>query len=279
MIDYFTYWNLKQAPFQDNNDPRFYYKSSDHLEALERLHYIIESGSMNLGMLSGEVGTGKTITKMVLIDELNNNDSKNIIVNINSTSFNYTEILTEIISQAMHVDPENLPTKRYYLELRLKKFLQDEINRTNCKLYILLDEAQKISGKDLDFLKDLTNITFNFDSPIIIIFIGQPSLMKNVRKLPQVDQRIGMRYHLSHMNEVDTIKYINHRLKVSGATNEIFSLDAAKLIFSKTKGIPREINRACKIAMDIASTEEIKVIDAEIMTIVFHDLENNGNIY
>ncbi len=276
MIDYYSFWKLNLPPFQDNNDPRFYYKSSDHLEALERLHYVTESGSMNMGMLSGEVGTGKTITKLVLIDSLKNDNPTNMIVNINSTSYSYAEIMKEILYQLTKEDPDKLPSRRYSLEIKLRKLLQDRINNSNNRLFLLFDEAQKIASRDLDYLKDLTNITFGYDSPIIIIFIGQPALIKNVEKLPQVNQRIGMRYHLTHLSADDTSQYIQHRLKIAGAKEDIFASEARALIHSKTKGIPREINRVCKISMDIASMEQIKLIDKDLVEIVFQDLENNG---
>ncbi len=276
MIDYYSFWGLNSAPFQDNNDPRFYYKSSDHLEALERLHYVTESGSMNMGMLSGEVGTGKTITKLVLIESLRQSNPKNMIVNINSTSYSYAEIMKEALYQLTKEEPDQLPSRRYSLELKLKKFLEQNINKSNNRLFLLFDEAQKIASRDLDYLKDLTNITFGYDSPIIIILIGQPALIRNVEKLPQVNQRIGMRYHLTNMSTEDTIRYIQHRLETAGAGKNIFTNSACELIHTKTNGIPREINRVCKISMDIASMEKIDLIDEELVEIVFQDLENNG---
>lgn len=276
MIDYYSFWDLNRAPFQDNNDPAFYYKSSDHLEALERLHYVTESGSMNMGMLSGEVGTGKTITKLVLMESLLKANPKNMIVNINSTSYSYAEIMKEVLYQLTGIEPDNLPSRRYSLEIKLRKFLEDRIDKSNNRLFLLFDEAQKIASRDLDYLKDLTNITFGYDSPIIIILIGQPSIIKNVEKLPQVNQRIGMRYHLTHLSQEETDKYIKHRLMIAGATKEIFSAEASELIYNKTNGIPREINRVCKISMDIASMEKIELIDVDLVTIVFQDLENNG---
>lgn len=276
MIDYYSFWDLLLAPFQDNNDPRFYFKSSDHLEALERLHYVTESGSMNMGMLSGEVGTGKTITKLVLIDSLKQANMSNMIVNINSTSYSFAEIMKETLYQLTKEDPDKLPSRRYSLEIKLRKLLESRLNNTNNRLFLLFDEAQKIASRDLDYLKDLTNITFGYDSPVIIILIGQPSLIKNVEKLPQVNQRIGMRYHLTHLSLEDTANYIQHRLKIAGAQFEIFTQKAKELIYAKTHGIPREINRVCKISMDIASMEKMKLIDEELVEIVFHDLENNG---
>lgn len=276
MIDYYSFFDLTCAPFQDNNEPRFYYKSSAHLEALERLHYVTESGSMNMGMLSGEVGTGKTITKLVLIESLKQANPKNMIVNINSTSYSFAEIMKETLYQLTKIEPDNLPSRRYSLEIKLRKFLETQIDKSNNRLFLLFDEAQKIASRDLDYLKDLTNLTFGYDSPIIILLIGQPSLIKNVEKLPQVNQRIGMRYHLSHLSADETDQYILHRLKIAGADRDIFSAEARELIHTKTNGIPREINRVCRISMDIASMENIELIDKDLVEIVFQDLENNG---
>ncbi len=276
MIDYYSFWNINEPPFEDNNNPKFFYKSTDHYEALERLKYVVNSQSMNLGLLSGEIGTGKTITKMVLISELKKSNMNNIVVNIDSTSFTYNEILTEVLSQILDTDAMKLPKKRYYLFKMLQKYIEDELLYTKGLIYIFLDEAQKISAKDLDLLKDLTNINYNYFCPIKLILIGQPAIMKSIRKLPQVDQRIGMRFHLNHMSSDDTSSYVEYRLKVSGAKQRIFTADALRVIYRKTSGIPREINRACKIAMDVASAEKAKLIDKDTMEMVFTDLAYHG---
>jgi len=134
-----------------------------------------------------------------------------------------------------------------------------------------MDESQKMEKKCLDSLKDLTNITFNYVAPIKIILIGQPDLLSKIKDLPQVDQRIGMRYHLNHMTQADTINYIEHRLYKAGTDEQIFTDKAYDVIFNKTAGIPREINRACKIALDLAYSQEKEFVDEDIMQIIFND--------
>jgi len=124
----------------------------------------------------------------------------------------------------------------------------------------------------MDSIKDLTNISYNYESPITLIFIGQPDLLTKIKKLPQVDQRISMRYHLNRMTRTDTENYIKHRLKRAGLEEDIFSEDAFYLIYSKTDGIPREINRACKIALDYGFSEELNIITKQVMSIIFDDL-------
>jgi len=70
VYDYLEYWSLHRKPFENNTDPYFFYESYDHIEALERLFYIVEEGNTSFGMLTGEIGCGKTITRSVLKERL-----------------------------------------------------------------------------------------------------------------------------------------------------------------------------------------------------------------
>lgn len=270
-MDYLDYWGLEDAPFEEDGNPKFFYESIDHQEALERLRYVIESTNMNMGLLTGEIGAGKTMTRNVLIQELLSEDDPNFVVTLDTSAFRYIDILKEILCQLLNVDPERLPSNKYSLIKRIKSFLETEVVPMNKQVYIFLDEAQRIAQKYLDSLKDLTNIKYDYKSPITLIFIGQPSLLKNIIELPQVYQRIGMRYHLNHMTKKDTFNYIRHRLAKAGLDKEIFTQDAYNLIYSKTIGVPREINRACKIALDFGFTEEMEMIDKKTMSIIFCD--------
>ncbi len=69
-MDYIGYWKLKDKPFENTRNSKFFYSSENHAEALERLLYIIRNRNMNFGLLTGEIGSGKTITKTVLEHQL-----------------------------------------------------------------------------------------------------------------------------------------------------------------------------------------------------------------
>lgn len=270
-MHYLDYWGLEDAPFEEDGNPKFFYESIDHEEALERLRYVIEATNMNMGLLTGEIGAGKTMTRNVLCREILGAEDHNYVVALDTSAFRYIDILKEILYQLIDVDPDDLPSNKYSLIKKIKGFLETEVVPANKRVFVFLDEAQRISLKYLDSIKDLTNIKYNYLSPITLIFIGQPGLLKNILELPQVYQRIGMRYHLNHMTKLDTHKYIAHRLAVGGVNKEVFTEDAMNLIYNKTVGVPREINRACKIALDFGFTEELNVIDKKIMSIIFCD--------
>ena len=54
---YLEYWKFKAFPFENVPDPRFFYLSRSHGEALTRMIYAAKMRKGG-GMLSGEVGRG-----------------------------------------------------------------------------------------------------------------------------------------------------------------------------------------------------------------------------
>jgi type II secretory pathway predicted ATPase ExeA len=76
------------------------------------------------------------------------------------------------------------------------------------------------------------------------------------------------------MTKYDTGLYIQHRLEMAGCSENIFSQDALDVIYTYTDGVPREINRACRIALDYGFTEDIDLITKDEMLLVFKDISD-----
>jgi general secretion pathway protein A len=53
-MEFLAHWQLRERPFEATWDPRFFYASPEHEEALSRLQYLVEETTMNLGLHSGE---------------------------------------------------------------------------------------------------------------------------------------------------------------------------------------------------------------------------------
>ena len=73
------------------------------------------------------------------------------------------------------------------------------------------------------------------------------------------------------MDVTTTRSYIDHRLKVVGARQNIFSMDATELIHRVTRGVPRLINQLCDLAMLYAFTADRKRIPRALVEQVLAD--------
>src|SRR3989454_4301068 len=66
---YEAYWELSEPPFDNSPNPKFFYLSPEHEEALVRLVYTVRHRK-GCGMLTGEYGCGKTTLSRALIQRL-----------------------------------------------------------------------------------------------------------------------------------------------------------------------------------------------------------------
>ena len=72
---YLTHYNLRIKPFETSPDPKFFWLSEKHKEALASLKYAIQENKGFL-LLTGDIGTGKT----TLINYFLNENGTNAVV-------------------------------------------------------------------------------------------------------------------------------------------------------------------------------------------------------
>ena len=66
---YPSHWGLRESPFRNCLDPRLFYQSPTHDEALARLHFLVEQ-HRRVGLLLGPDGSGKSFLLEVFAEQL-----------------------------------------------------------------------------------------------------------------------------------------------------------------------------------------------------------------
>ncbi|MDD5439607.1 MAG: AAA family ATPase [Candidatus Omnitrophica bacterium] len=267
---YEIYWKLKEKPFENTPNPRFMYYSQKHEEALMRLLYAIKE-EKGAAMLSGDYGSGKTILSRIVIDELIRNKIFEIAL-ITNPQLAPLEFLLEIAYQLKN---EHIKGTKLQLLHALQDIIYSNMKQ-NKKTVIIIDEAQIIRNREtFEELRLLLNFQLNDRFLITLVLIGQPELQKMVSRIPQLQQRIGIKYHLSGLDAKDTMTYIKHRLNVAGNNEEIFTEEAMREIYEYSRGIPRKVNNVCDMCLLIGFGQEAKAIDRYLAQKVINDL-NSG---
>ena len=147
----------------------------------------------------------------------------------------------------------------------------DNLNKGK-KTIVVIDEAQAIESETtLEELRLLLNFQLNEKFLVTLILIGQPELRERVTSIKQLNSRISIRYHLKHLDLNDTIKYIIFRLKVAGLKKNIITKEAIEKIHSYTKGVPREINNICDLALLDGFSTEAELINTKIIQKLIDD--------
>lgn len=276
MSDFLQHWQLDAKPFEATWDTRFYYRSPQHQEALDRLLYLASEKTMNLGMLTGEIGCGKTITRAVLAQTLD--PCEFIVVSCINSGFSFDELLQYMLWQ---LDPEakDLPPGRFARCEHLKALCESAADRGR-HVIMLLDEAQDMPEETLRHLSWLTNFNGDGRPLLTLLLIGQPPLRRLVNSNQAIQQRIGLRFHLTPLDEAGTAGYVAHRLKAAGhASGEVFDAEALLHLHHFTRGIPREINRTAKLCLEHAWAVGGSHVTPQILDEVTSDLYRQDQLF
>ncbi len=243
---YLTFFGLNEKPFAITPDPRYLYLSERHAEALAHLLYgINEAGGFV--QLTGEVGTGKTTIVRSLLAQTPKNAEIALILNPKMTAPEF--LLTICEELGIGVPDSALGSLKDLVDILSHYLLR--AHAAGHRVVLVVDEAQNLSPEVLEQVRLLTNLETNTQKLLQIILIGQPELRELLAgyELRQLAQRITGRYHLNPLSREETTAYVRHRLRVAGATTDIFSPQALSEVFRLSQGVPRVINVFCDRAL------------------------------
>jgi len=90
-------------------------------------------------------------------------------------------------------------------------------------------------------------------------------------------QRIGVYCRLEALSSPETVRdYIEHRLEKAGGKRVIFDEAAINRVFEHSHGVPRLINRVCKLALKAGETNRYSLIDGDLLGEIAARFENTG---
>ena len=264
---YLSHYNFTEKPFQITTDPKFIWLGEKHLEALSTLKYgILENKGFLL--LTGDVGTGKTMLVNCLVTKL---DIETIIATIPDPDLEILDFFNSL-ADSFKIN-KKFESKGGFL-VHLKAFLH-KAHAENKNVLLIIDEAQRLNHKLLEEIRLLSNIELYSKKLINIFFVGQNEfndiLMQERNRA--VRQRIALRYNIDPLTKSETEEFIKHRLEIAGTKGNIFSATAIHEIYLFSNGYPRLINVICDHALLTGYTKGIKKIDVKIIKECAEELE------
>jgi general secretion pathway protein A len=268
---YKKFYGLTRNPFEVSPDPYFFFQTPRHAEALANLAYgvIRRKGFV---VVTGEVGTGKTLLVRCLLEVLARN--KVAFAYMYNPMVSVPEFFTHVINE-LGLHPSQIRTKTDALS-RLNNYLMER-SRQDLTTALLVDEAQLLSWELLEEIRLLTNLETTKHKLLQIVLVGQPEFERKLDspELRQLKQRITLRCSLKPLGRDELKRYIYRRLELAGANSyaaAIFPDNTLALIHHFSRGIPRLINTLCENSLLLGFGHGQHQITAEIVEEVASDL-------
>lgn len=265
---YKQFFGLTRNPFEISPDPFFYHPTPRHNEALANLHYGV-GRRKGFIVITGEVGTGKTLLVRCLLAELRkSNIAFGYVFNPLLSTMEFFQYIMADLGL-----PYSGRSKTEML-LDLNRFLIQRHAR-GLITALVIDEAQALRPELLEEIRLLTNLETSQQKLLQIVLLGQPELeiFLDSPELRQLKQRVALRCHLLPLDYQQTRAYILARLERAGAQAQppIFSEDALESIFEFSRGIPRIINTLCENAMVNAYARQQRPVTGDLVAEVAAD--------
>ncbi|MCP4062063.1 MAG: AAA family ATPase [Gammaproteobacteria bacterium] len=252
---FLSHFKLDEHPFCENppldwllNDDRF-------RRALAQLKLF--RSQADIALVTGQTGVGKTSLVSLFKQNMPKNRYRPVYLHLSGMS--QTAFLRLIVAQLG--ESPRLGKDRLFLQII------DRIGKSEAKTVLIFDEAHLISPQSLTDLRLLVCSKTANGSGVKVVLSGQDALLETLKRsiLGDLNNRIWIRCRLHPLSKTQTLAYMDHRLRLAGGSEKIFTADAGEIIHDYSGGVPRQINNIATACLIGAAATGINQIDADFV--------------
>ena len=250
-----AHYGFTRMPFGRALAPGMLHRHTSHAEAVARVSWCISERA--LGVITGEVGAGKTVAVRAALATLDT--SRHTTIYLGNPAVGGRGLYAGIVT-ALGGTPR---FHKAALIPQTTELLAAEEHERGRTVVLILDEAHLLTGDQLEELRLLTNADMDSHSPFACLLVGQPTLRRRIKlgTFAALDQRIALRYTLTQMSAPETKSYLTHHLALAGRSDTLFSDDAIALIHQVGRGLPRAVNNLAIQSLVAAYASSKTIVD------------------
>lgn len=250
-----SHYGFGRMPFGRDLAPGTLHTHHGHAEAVARIGWCVTEET--LGVITGEVGSGKTVAARAAVAALD--PSRHTVIYLGNPAVGARGIYAAIVTALGGIPRFH----KAALIPQTADALAAERHERNKTVVLIVDEAHLLAADQLEELRLLTNAEMDSRSPFACLLVGQPTLRRRVRlgAFAALDQRIALRYAMPPMDLAETAGYLTHHLALAGRSDTLFSDDAIALIHQAARGLPRAVNNVAVQSLVAAFAESKGIVD------------------
>jgi type II secretory pathway predicted ATPase ExeA len=254
---YEAHFGLGRQPFSETVNPSAYIALPSHDAALRRLRYALEHGQ-GPAVLFGPAGSGKTLLARRLASE-----PSATAVHLTFPALSAAELLAHL---AEEFGGPSDPSRPLYLTLKQLRSQLAALAAGANRPLLVVDDAHLIgSVATFDAMRLLLNFASNGPPDLSLLFIGGAELLLD---MPHgLADRLVARCLVGPLTEAEASAYVLGRLAAAGAKYALFTEPALASLHRAADGLPRRLNHLADLALLIAFSQNLRVVDDSIVKI------------
>jgi len=247
---YLKHFALTHFPFDHTLAATALFAANAQAEAEVRLNHLLEL--RGIGLLTGEVGSGKTTVCRQVTAGLH--PGRYRVYYVSLTTGNVLDMYKAIAWEL------GLPTERS--RATAYRAIRNEVSRLVQEAkqlpVLIVDEAQHLRNDVLEDLRLLTSYAMDADNRLCLLLVGLTELRRRLSMAvhESLSQRLVVRHHLAGLVRDEIEGYLTHRLRLAGAETPLFVPAAIEALYQASRGLPRKINRIAHYALTAAALEQ-----------------------
>ena len=263
---YLRHFAFTRMPFETPAETDELFESNARREAEARLNHLIEL--KGIGMLTGEVGSGKTTVCRHLTAQLHPG-----LYRVHYVALTTGNVLDMYKSIAWEL---GLPIERS--RSAAYNAIRTEISRLAIEAkqlpILVVDEAHHLRNDVLEDLRLLTNFAMDSENRMCLILVGLTELRRRLTMAvhESLSQRLVVRHHLTGLERDEVDAYLTHRLRLAGCELPLFEPPAIEALFQSARGLPRQVNRIAHYALSAAALDKARTVNADHLQTALDEL-------
>ena len=253
---YQRHFAFTRLPFETPAETDELFQSNARREAEARLGHLIEL--RGIGMLTGEVGSGKTTVCRHLAGQLHPGLYRVHYVSL--TTGNVLDMYKAIAWELGLTVERSRSSAHHAIRTEISRLAKEARQLP----VLVIDEAQHLRNDVLEDLRLLTNFAMDSENRMCLILVGLTELRRRLAMAvhESLSQRLVVRHHLTGLERDEVDAYLKHQLRLAGCELPLFEPPAVEAMFQATRGLPRQINRIAHYALSAAALDNARTVNA-----------------
>ena len=168
-----SFYGFTRTPFRRDLAPAMLHRHGGHDEAVARIRWCISETA--LGVITGEVGAGKTVALRAALAELD--ASRHTVIYLPNPAVGARGLYAALVSGLGGVPRFHTAS----LIAQTMDHLAAEKHERGRAVIVAVDEAHLLSADQLEELRLLTNSEMDSVAPFTGLLLGQPTLRRRIK--------------------------------------------------------------------------------------------------